>query len=410
MRIDDNRLYYGTTFGGDLVRSYGSPLWVYEEETVRERCRELKGMVDLRSFRVSYSSKANSNVALLRIIREEGLQVDVMSPGEAFLASEAGFTAEEILYVGNNVSRDELSYAIERGIRVSVDSVTQLRYFGELNPGGEVFVRVNPDLGDGHHDRVITSGKVKFGITPSDMPTVRAIAAAHHVTVTGVNMHIGSHFLKPGRYLLAIRRLLRIAEDFDDLRSIDFGGGLGIPYWRADEQRFPIREFGRELGWIIEQWQARTGKRDITFMIEPGRYAVAESGSLLTTVHSIKENFGTVYVGTDCGFNVLLRRQLYAAHHEVIVCNKVESTDVAKVTVCGNICESGDIIAEDRVLPRIYLDDTLAILDAGAYGFSMSSNYNARLRPAEVLIGLDGNARVIREREDLSHLLIGQRA
>ena len=409
MRIKDNRLYFGDHFAGDLAREYGTPLYVYEEEVLRSRCRELKNLLKRPNFAVNYSMKANSNVALLEIVRSEGLRVDTMSPGEIFLAMEAGYKPEQILFIGNNVSKAEMSYAIDRDILVSVDSISQLEYFGELKPGGEVVVRINPNIGDGHSARVITAGRVKFGTPQDQLPELKRVAAKHGVTIIGINMHIGSLFLSPRNYIAAIERLLEIAEGFDHLRLIDFGGGIGIPYRHTEEDRFPIQEFAKELEAVLAEWEDRTDSKKVKFMIEPGRYPVAECCTLLGTVHSIKENFGTVFVGTDLGFNVLIRPELYGAYHEVIVCNNAESRDLVEVSVCGNICESGDLVAEARPLPDISLDDTLAVLDAGAYGFSMSSNYNARLRPAEILVQPDGNIRVIRDREQLAYLVINQR-
>lgn len=409
MRVWENKLYFGDRGARDLTDEFGSPLFVYEEDLLRERCRDLNALTGRSNFRVNYSCKANGNVALLKIIREEGLSVDAMSPGEILLGMEAGFTADEILFVPNNVSADEMRYAVERGVKLSVDSLTQLEYYCQLNPGGEVFVRVNPGIGDGHHKKVITGGKAKFGVTPDDLQSARQIAATSGVRIVGLNMHIGSLFLKPDNYLSAIETLLTIAEQFEDIRYIDFGGGIGIPYRKSEEPTFAMREFGDKLDALLDLWERRTNRRDVTFMIEPGRYPVAECCTILTTVHSVKENFGTKYVGTDLGFNLLARPMLYGAYHEIIACENVKSSEMEPVSICGNICESGDLLAEGRLLPAIGLGDTLAVLDAGAYGFAMSSNYNGRLRPAEILLASDGRARIIRERESPEYLLIGQR-
>ncbi len=408
MRIKDNRLYFGTHFAGDLAAEFGTPLYVYEEEVLRARCRELKSLLKRPNFAVNYSMKANGNVALLEIVRSEGLRVDTMSPGEIFLAMEAGYKPQEILFICNNVSKEEMRYAIDRGILMSIDSISQLEYYGELNPGGEVVVRINPNIGDGHSAKVITAGRVKFGTPHDQLPELKRMAAKYDLTIVGINMHIGSLFLSPHNYLAAIERLLEIAESFDHLKLIDFGGGLGVPYRHTEEDRFPLDEFAKEFEAVLADWEERTGNKKVKFLIEPGRYPVAECSTLLGSVHSIKENFGTVFVGTDLGFNVLIRPELYGAYHEVVVCSNVESRDLVEVSVCGNICESGDLVAEARMLPDVALGDILAVLDAGAYGFAMSSNYNARLRPAEILVQTDGSVRVIRDREDLSYLVIGQ--
>lgn len=409
MIVRDNNLYFGKYTASELIEKFGSPLFVYEEQVLRDRCRTLTRLLKRKNFRVNYSCKANGNIALLKIIKEEGLTVDAMSPGEIFLGMAAGFTADEILFVPNNVSQDEMRYAVERGIKTSVDSLTQLEYYCQLNPNGEVFIRVNPGIGDGHHKKVITGGKAKFGITVDDLGAAKEIARQSGVSIIGVNMHIGSLFLKPDNYLSAMEILLEIAEQFEDIKYLDFGGGLGIPYRKSEEEPFPFHVFADKLEDILDKWEQKNNRRDVTFLIEPGRYPVAECATILTTVHSIKDNYGTKYVGTDLGFNLLMRPMLYGAYHEVTVCNNVESSDTEVVTICGNICESGDLIAEGRIIPRVQLGDKLAVSDAGAYGFAMSSNYNGRLRPAEVLITSDGQARVIREREDFDTLLLNQR-
>lgn len=405
----ENKLYFGNYSAKELVQKYGSPLFVYEEAVIRERCRELKGIVQQENFKVNYSCKANNNVALLKIIKEEGLKVDAMSPGEIFLEMAAGYQGEDILYICNNVSKEEMQYAVDHQVKISVDSLTQLQYFGELNPGGRVFIRVNPGIGDGHHQKVITAGKAKFGIPPYDLEEAKAIAERYQLTIMGLNMHIGSLFLMPDNYIAAIKTLLGIAEGFPDLEYIDFGGGLGIPYKKQTEKRFPMEQFSQELRALLAAWQAENHRPDITFIMEPGRYPVAESCTILTTVHSIKENFGAKYIGTDLGFNLLIRPELYGAYHELMVADRVASDEQEVVNVCGNICESGDLVAEERSLPKMQLGDTLAVLDAGAYGFAMSSNYNARLRPAEILITQDGAIQVIREKENLEYLLLNQK-
>lgn len=409
LRVTDNKLYFGNTFAGDLMARYGSPLFVYDEGVLRERCRELKSLLPGDHFRVNYSCKANSNIALLKIIREEGLMVDAMSPGEIFLNLEAGYRGDEILFIPNNVSRAELQYAIDCGVMISVDSLAQLEYFGQLRPGGEVFVRINPGIGDGHHKKVITGGKAKFGVQTADIEKIHAIARQYRLSIIGINMHIGSFFLEPDNYIAAIKQLLAVAEGISELRYIDFGGGIGIPYQKRTQTRFDMPTFGAALKATLDDWERRTGRSDITCIIEPGRYPVAECCTILTTVHAIKENYGCTYIGTDLGFNVLIRPMLYDAYHEVIVCDNVESDNNRAVSICGNICESGDLICENRSLPPIALNNTLAVLDAGAYGFSMSSNYNARLRPAEVLVQTDHTTRIIREREDLNYLLLNQK-
>ena len=197
MKVVNNVMYIGAYAAPDLVERFGSPLFVYEEAILRERCRELQRLASSAGVIVNYSCKANGNVALLQIIRNEGLNVDAMSPGEIFLELAAGFEPRQILYIGNNVSREELKYAIDAGVRVSVDSLSQLEDFGSLNPGGGVFVRINPGVSDGHHKKVATGEKGKFGVTKDRVGDIKRIAREYNIKVVGINMHIGSCFLQP---------------------------------------------------------------------------------------------------------------------------------------------------------------------------------------------------------------------
>lgn len=401
--------FYGGNTPGELLKKYGSPLYVYNEKVLRERCREMASLIPYKNYKSNYSIKANSSLELLKIIREEGLYADAMSPGEIFVLLAAGFKADEIFYVGNNVSEDEMKFAIDRGITVSVDSVSQLRQFGRINPGGSVAVRFNPGVGAGHHEKVVTGGKkTKFGVYIGLIDEVKSILKEYGLKLTGINQHIGSLFMEPEAYIEGVRSLLSIAEQFEDLDFIDIGGGFGVPYHKQEGQtRLDLKELGGALGSILNQWSSAYGK-EVLFKIEPGRYIVAESGVLLGTVYSVKQNYDTAYIGTDLGLNVLMRPVLYGSHHDIEVYIKGEELQTkmhSKVTVVGNICESGDIIAKDRMLPLIEEGDVLGVMDAGAYGYAMSSNYNNRLRPAEILIMENGSDRLIRRRDTFEDLI-----
>ncbi|AZO94123.1 diaminopimelate decarboxylase [Halocella sp. SP3-1] len=400
--------FYGRSNPVELIEKYGSPLYVYNEKILRDRCRDMSGLIDYPNFMVNYSAKANSNLHLLEIIRDEGLNVDAMSPGEIFVELKAGFSPDQILYIGNNVSADELQYALDTGVKISVDSIAQLDLFGRINPGGEVFVRFNPGVGAGHNPKVVTGGKkTKFGVQAEYIDEVKRVLDEHNLRLIGINQHIGSLFMDGEPYLAGVKSLLAIAEEFDSIEYIDIGGGFGIPYHKHDgQERLNIQELGGMLNELIYNWVADYG-REITIMVEPGRYIAAECGVLLGSVYSLKENYGIKYVGTDLGFNVLKRPMIYGSHHDIEIYRKdeVDSGVQEEVTIVGNICESGDIIAKKREFPRIFEGDLLGVLDAGAYGFSMASNYNNRLRPAEVLINEQGDDLLIRRRDTLEQLI-----
>jgi len=363
----------------------------------------MHGLLPGKNFRVSYSAKANGNIELLKIVRDEDIDADAMSPGEIYILEKAGFTSDRIFFVSNNASEDELGYAIERGIVVSVDSLSQLELYGRLNPGGDVAVRFNPSAGLGHHDKVVTAGKAtKFGVQTAFVPEVKELLALYGLRLVGINHHLGSLVMTKEPYLAGAAELLETARQFPGLDFIDFGGGFGIPY-REGEARLDLEDLSCALNEMLDGFLAEYDNKDVMFRIEPGRYIAAECGILLGTVNAVKTNYGKEYVGTDLGFNVLMRPVLYDSYHTIKVAGAGEQA--APRTVVGNICESGDILAKDRKLPLAAEGDVVMALDAGAYGFSMSSNYNQRLRPAEALINADGTHRLIRRRETFEDLV-----
>ena len=390
----------------DLLEQYGSPLYVYDEATLRQRCREMKNLITWPRFRVNYSVKANTNPELLKIVLDEGLDVDALSIGEMYLEEHSGFKSDQIMFIGNNVSQSEFQYAAERGIYISVDSLSQLESLGPVNRGGEVCLRINPGLGAGHHEKVITGGKkAKFGIAPEDLKTANEIAARYNIRITGLNQHIGSLFLHSEEYLQAMELLLGLAADMSDIHTVDFGGGFGIPYRHGVESRLDLQELGAAMDRLIQDWVRL--HRPITIRIEPGRYIAAECGILLGEVTAVKNNYGNVFVGCDIGFNTLIRPAMYDSYHEIDIAPRhprpyAEYEQPAWLV--GPICESGDILSHDRPLPCCQVGDAVVIHDAGAYGYTMASSYNSRPLPAEVLIPLEGTPRLIRRRQQLDEL------
>lgn len=392
----------------ELEEKYGTPLYIYNEKILRTRCRELKNLVDYEDFSVNYSAKANSSLAILQIVREEGLNVDAMSPGEIFFEEKAGFKPDQIFYISNNVSAEEMEYAIHRGIMISVDSLSQLELYGKINPNSKVCIRFNPGVGAGHSEKVITGGKkTKFGVSKEFIPEVKEILAKYNLTLEGINQHIGSLFMDGQPYVDSLHSVEEIVRQFDTINFVDLGGGFGIPYKKEEDQaRLDLDGLSTKLNKFMKDLSSSLGRK-IHFKIEPGRYIAAEMGLLLGKVHSTKVNDVNKFVGSDLGFNVLQRPVMYDSYHGVEVYTKREnpSTDREVVSVVGNICESGDILAKDRILPKIEEGDLLGVLDAGAYGFCMASPYNNRPKPAEVLIREDGTVVLIRKRDTLEDLV-----
>ena len=392
----------------DIAAKYGTPVYVYNEEILRNRMHTVAQVVTKYPYTANYSIKANTNIHLLKMALEEGDNCDAMSVGELMMLEKAGFPVGRIFFVSNNVSAEELQYAIDKGIMTSLDSLSQLELFGQLNPGGKCAVRINPGVGAGHHEKVVTAGKkTKFGVAEEDIDQIFEIAKKYHLTIAGINQHIGSLFMDPEPYLKAVENLLRIAMRFENLEFIDFGGGYGIPYHKLDDEaEFPMEDFKKRLEPILDAFVGKYGKAPL-FKSEPGRYCVAEGSVILGRVHAVKQNAGVTYAGTDIGMNVLVRPSMYDSWHDVEILRDgkvVERKELQEITVVGNICESGDIIAKNRLLPEIEVGDLACVLDTGAYGYSMCSTYNSRPRPAEVLICQDGSVKVIRRKETLEDL------
>ncbi|MAG55722.1 MAG: diaminopimelate decarboxylase [Planctomycetes bacterium] len=386
-----------TLVPGDLLAQFGSPLYVYDEAELRHRCRAIRDAVPLSDVDVLYAMKANANPALLQIVREEGLGIDAVSLGEVRRALRCGFSADRISFNGNNVGDSEMSAVRKAGVHVTVDSLSQLARFGRLAPGARVAIRINPDIGDGHHDHVITGGPAsKFGIEHRRVGEALDVATRAGLVIDGVQHHIGSGVLDAEVFLKAMDVLLSVAARVPDHRFVDFGGGFGVPYAPGDAT-LDLMGFGARAAELMIAHREATG-RDVGFRFEPGRLVVATCGTLYVTVTAVKRHQQQVWVGTDSGFNHLLRPALYGSYHAI---ENVTSPDgpLETVNVAGNVCEAGDVFARERSLPRCRDGDVLAIRDTGAYGWSMASTYNLRARPAEVLIG-EGGPQLIRPRED----------
>lgn len=388
----------------DLVNKYGSPLYVYDEKTLRQRCRNIKNICSLDNFNIYYSTKANASLALLSIILSEGIKADAMSLGELYIVEQAGFLPHEIVFMGNNLKKSELAAVTSKNIQICVDSIDQLKFFFEIAPpGSEVFLRINNGISDGHSKNVQTGGVVKFGITVDKIDEAFGIAKANNGKITGLFSHIGSFFLDHQLFQENVNNLLSICQDYPTIKHIDFGGGFGIPYQIEIQKPFDFIGYSKILDASLVKWQTKTGIK-ANFSIQPGRYIVGECGLCLCTVQSIKHNFGKKFVGTDLGFNLFPRPLIYGNYHTVInACrslNQVELCDVA-----GNLCESGDIQAKNTKLDKkTQIGDVLIFKDAGAYCFSMSSNYTAITKPAEILIREDRSILTIREAEPIEIL------
>jgi diaminopimelate decarboxylase len=407
METIDNKLYFEDISAEKLVKKFGSPLYVYEHRKIIERSQDLQNFILYTPRKFLYACKANDNPDLMKIIKNEGFGIDAVSPGEVFRALDTGFEPGEILYTGNNTSNDEMTWLMDRDIMINMDSLSQLRRYGELEnkrKKDEISIRINPGIGAGHHSHCITGGpKSKFGTYYDKIDKIKELTEKYNLKIIGMHQHIGSGILDVDIYKEAMNMIFNTAKQFPDLEFIDFGGGIGIPY-APEEKAIDMKKFGKEISDLFKGFCKDYGKK-LRLILEPGRYIIAEAGTLLATVNTIKETPEHKFIGVDSGFNHLIRHAFYKAYHGIINASNVND-EKEFYAVAGNLCESGDLFSHGRDISKINEGDVIAITNAGAYGFSMSSNYNSRPRPAEVLVGAFEQS-IIRRRETFEELRRG---
>lgn len=408
-------LYIDGVSTSELSEIYDTPLYVISESKMREKYEILVRSLSLNfeRYRILYSAKANTSLSVLKIMENLGAHVDAVSPGEVYLAMEAGFPPERILFTGTMVRDDELKFILDNGVAVNVDSISELKRLLKISVPEFLSVRINPEFGAGHHKHVITAGREsKFGIWEKNAIKAYDIAEKAGVKRFGIQMHIGSGILAVNPYIIATEKLLQIVKEIHNRISINFeiidvGGGLGVPY-RPEKKALDIDMLFKRLTTLFNKRLDECGLKRPIFAVEPGRFLVCEAGILLTRVNTVEEKPYKKFVGVDAGFNTLIRPAMYGSYHHILVANKMGEEKDEIYTVAGPLCESSDVLAKDRPLPKIEEGDLIAILNAGAYGFSMSSQYNSRPRAAEVLV-YKGKHELIREKENFQILKYGQK-
>src|ERR1041385_253028 len=411
MHYADGVLHIANVSALDLARRFGTPLYVYDGAGIRRQGERVKRAFAHLPFQPFYAMKANSNVSILRLVHRSGFGADAVSPGEIFLAKHAGFSGEEIWFTCSNVSDEDLRAIDDERIVINLNSMSEVDRIVALGLPNPVALRVNPDVGAGHHADVVTAGGgVKFGIDLAEVEQARMIVEDSGRKVVGLHAHIGSGVDTIAPLIESARRLLEISTAFANLRWLNFGGGISVPY-RPEEKDFPIDDYGAELTRIAERLLRA---RDLTAILEPGRYVVAESGLLLARVTAKRLSAGTFWIGCDTGFNHLVRPSKYGAYHHIVNARRRGAAD-EELVVAGNLCESGDVFTRDgagNIAPR-RMDatkdgDVIAFCGAGAYGFSMASDYNARLLPAEVMVE-ERDVCVIRDGQTNDDLIRGMK-
>lgn len=401
----------------DAAEQFGTPLYVYSRRSVIDHCRNIENAFAGEEHRSSYAVKANSNSALLKIIAAEGLGADVGSGGELHLALASGFSAADITYSGVGKRDDEMRYALEQGIDAfNTESAEEIAVLGAIASSmgkvARILLRVNLDIDAGGHEYISTSLKrTKFGVDWHEARGVlRRAQSTPGIEVRGIHSHIGSQIVKAETFLRAANVLVGLVRELRmsgiPVRDLDFGGGFGVQYrgYVSHPQLPPEEpeETNLSAATLVKAVLPVLRDSGCLLAIQPGRSIVAHAGVLLTRVLFRKVNSGRVFVIVDGGMNDLIRPSLYHAFHQIVPV-ELRAAAHEKVDIVGPLCESGDFFAQERMVPRVERDDLLAIMCAGAYGYVLSSNYNARPRPAEVLVdGASGT--VIRKRETITDL------
>lgn len=388
-----------------LAQTFGTPLYVYDGHKIQNQVRTLQQAFTSVKVKIKYAVKALTNVAVLKLIREAGAGADVVSIFEAQMALKAGFLPAEINFTPNGVAFSEIQEAARLGLSINVDNLPTLEKFGQsYGANYPVGLRLNPHIMAGGNLKISTGHKhSKFGISIEQLPEILAIVEKYNINIQNLHIHTGSEITDIDVYLKMADVLFDAANHFATLKAIDFGGGFKVRYKDGDEIT-DITKLGNELSNRFNAYCKQTN-RDLELWLEPGKFLVSEAGYLLTRANVVKETPTITFVAVDTGLNHLIRPMMYDAYHEIMNGSNL-SGEAQTYNIVGNICET-DTLGAARLLHRVNEGDVIVIKNAGAYGYSMASNYNSRPRPAEVLI-LNGKADLIRKRESFEDLLNGQ--
>ena len=388
-----------------LATEFGSPLYVYDAEKIASQYHRLTSAFSkVERFKVHYAVKALSNISVLKYLKSLGSALDTVSIQEVQLGLHAGFEPNHIIYTPNGVSMEEIETVAALGVQINIDNLSILEQFGTKHPTIPVCIRINPHVMAGGNAN-ISVGHIdsKFGISIHQLPHILRIIENTKMHINGIHMHTGSDILDVEVFLYAAEILFQTAKHFPELDFIDFGSGFKVPYKKGDIET-NVEEFGRKLTKRFLAFEKEYG-RPLTLAFEPGKFLVSEAGYFLAKVNVVKQTTSTVFAGIDSGFNHLIRPMLYGAQHHIENISNPKGKE-RYYSVVGYICET-DTFASNIRLTEIHENDILCFKNAGAYCFSMASNYNSRLKPAEVL-WKDGKGHLIRERETFDDILKNQ--
>lgn len=390
----------------DLAHRFGTPLYVYDGDKIEEKINALRGAFPDVKMKIKYACKANTNISVLSLMRTLGVEVDVVSPQEMHLALKAGFTPGQITFTSSGVSFDEIEECVNQGVLVNVDNLSALEKFGEQYGNSRpLFIRIRPNVEGGGNLKISTGHRnSKFGIPVEQKTEILRLVNRYNLNVVGLHQHTGSDIKDGSTFLKAAEVMFELAMDFGNLQYLDFGGGFKVAY-REGDATTDMKDLGEKLSATFADFCKRYG-RNLELWFEPGKFLVSEAGVLLASVNVVKNNPNGTLLGLNTGLNHLIRPMMYEAYHDVKNISKEGAVSEKKYNVVGYMCETDDI-AKDRMLPVTEEGDILAIRNAGAYGFTMASNYNSRFRPAEVLT-YQRKDYLVRERETMEDILKNQ--
>jgi len=388
-----------------IAKDFDSPVYVYDAEKISSQYNRLTSAFSkVKNLKINYAVKALSNISVLKLMYKLGSGIDTVSIQEVQLGLKAGFKPEQIIFTPNGVSLEEIETAAKLGVQINIDNLSILEQFGTKHPKTPVCIRINPHVMAGGNTN-ISVGHIdsKFGISIHQIPHILRIVENTKMNINGIHMHTGSDILDIDVFLYASEILFDTAKHFKNLEFIDFGSGFKVPYKEGDIET-NIEELGEKLSKRFNEFCKNYGKQ-LTLAFEPGKFLVSQAGQFLVKVNAVKQTTSTVFAQVDSGFNHLIRPMLYGAQHEI---RNISNPDGRErfYSVVGYICET-DTFANNRRITEINEDDILAFSNAGAYCYSMSSNYNSRYRPAEVLV-YNGEAHLIRKRETFDDILNNQ--
>jgi diaminopimelate decarboxylase len=389
----------------DVANQHGTPVYIYHAEKIVDQLDKLKQAFSEVNLKIKYAAKALTNVSILKFLCKQGIGVDTVSIQEVKIALQAGFKTKDILYTPNCVSYQEIQEAIKLGVMINIDNISILEQFGhEYHSSIPVCIRLNPHIMAGGNSKIST-GHIdsKFGISVLQMRHLQRVIKSNNINVIGIHVHTGSDILDADVFLKGADIVFEVAQEFNNLQFIDFGSGFKVAY-REGDVTTDINLLGKRITKAFKEFCKSYG-RELELWFEPGKFLVSEAGYLLVKTNVIKTTPATVFAGVNSGMNHLIRPMLYEGYHDMVNVSNPNGTSRI-YSVVGYICET-DTLGFDRKLNEVREGDLIAIKNAGAYGYSMASNYNSRLRPAEVLI-VNKKAHLIRKAETMDDILRNQ--